>query len=63
MPHRRSKRHLEREYKKELRQKEHRLRVLTEQRTGIKEGRITQEMIQLEQRISHLKDWLANTNR
>ena len=62
MPQQRSQRDIEREYKKELRQKESRLRALAKKRTGLKEGLKTEEMLQLERRISHLKDWLANTN-
>ena len=57
----RSQRAQEREYKKELKQKENRLKQLNKRRTGIKEGRKTEEMLQLEQRIRHLRDWLENT--
>jgi len=49
----------EREVRKELRQKKRRLSQLTKQRQGIKEGRKTEEMLKLEQRIRHLQDWLT----
>jgi hypothetical protein len=55
----RSQRDQEREVRKELRQKKRRLSQLTKQRQGIKEGRKTEEMLKLEQRIRHLQDWLT----
>jgi|GEM_PF-6364837 len=58
----RSQRAQEREFKKELKQKKQRLKQIQKQRASYKEY-ATEEMLQLENRIRHLQDWLANTNR
>jgi len=60
MPQRRTQRNQEREYRKELKQKERQLKQLKRQRSGSSEGHKTEEMLRLEQRIRHLRDWLAN---